>query len=159
MALPALIGTASGRGLILARINAHLAPGRLDVARFEVSWTGPTRLVGFRLIAPDGARVVDAPLAELDRSLGRLVVAGKGPTVLTLDHAALALHRDGPGKLDLAEAIRSLIAHPDPTRDLTVRVKDGSLTVRADGLDEPIVARAADLDLHIPAAPQPLTWT
>ncbi len=52
--LPSLLGTRFAPGEILAAINAALAPGRLDVDRFELSWTGPTRLVGFKLIAPDG---------------------------------------------------------------------------------------------------------
>ncbi len=158
IALPALVRTAWMRGQILTRINAALAPGRLNVERFDVSWTGPTRLVGFELIAPDGARVAEAPVAELNQSLGALLLGRRGPTVLLLDHAALAIRRGSDGRLDLVGALQSVIAHPDPTRDLTVRITHGSLVVRGDKLAEPITAQTADLDLHIPPSPQALTW-
>ncbi len=157
-ALPFLIGTQFARVRILSKINQVLAPGRLDVDRFEVSWTGPTRLVRFKLIAPDGARVADAPVAEISRSLGRLILGRKGPTVLSLDHATLLIHRHADGKLDLVAALQAVIDQPNPDRDLTIRIRDGSLEFRADGLTDPFAAQAADLDLRIPPAPQGLSW-
>lgn len=156
--LPVVVRTAWMRGQILTRINAALAPGRLAVDRFEVSWTGPTRLISFDLIAPDGARVAEAPVAELNRSLGDLLLGRGASTVLLLDHAAVAIKRGADGRLDLVDALQTVIAHPDPTRDLTVRITHGSLVVRGDNLAEPIEAQTADLDLHIPPSPQAMTW-
>ncbi len=158
-ALPFLIGTEFARVQILSKINQVLAPGRLDVDRFEVSWTRPTRLVGFKLIAPEGTRVADAPVAEVSRSLGQLILGRKGPTTLSLDHATLVIHRHADGKLDLVESLKTVINQPNPDRDLTIRIKDGSLEFRADGLTDPFVAQTADLDLRIPPSPQGLTWT
>ena len=158
LALPGLLRTEFARSRILSAINARFAPGRLEVGRFDLSWTGSTRLVDFRLIAPDGARVATAPVAVLDRSLGGLIFRPNAPAVLLLDHAALALHRHLDGQLDLAEALQGVIAHPDPTRDLIVRVTHGSLSLRAEPLIEPIQAEAADLVLKIPPAPQAMTW-
>ena len=158
LALPSLIRTEFARSRILAAINASLAPGRLEVRRFDVSWTGPIRLVDFHLIAPDGARVATAPVAVLDRSLGGLVLRPSARTVLLLDRASLILHRHLDGKLDLAEALQGVIAHPDPTRDLTVRVTHGSLSLQAEPLLEPILAETADLEIKIPPAPRAMTW-
>ena len=156
--VPSLVQTSFVRGKILARINAVVAPGRLDVDRFEVSWTGPTRLINLRLFAPGNARVAQTPLAELDRSLGGLILASKQPIVLDLGPADLQIQRHADGSLDLADALQGLIAHPDPTQSKTILIKGGTLTVRANGLAEPIAARLLDLDLKIPAAPRPLTW-
>ena len=158
IALPILVRTEFARGKILGAINTTFAPGRVDVERFEVAWTGPTRLVGFRLLAPDGAEVVKAPVAHLNRTLGGLLLRPGQPATLLLDRAALEIQRHADGKLDLTEALQAVIAHPDPTRDLTVRVTRGSLILRADQLAEPIQAETADLDLHIPPAPQAMTW-
>ena len=158
-ALPSLISTRFAHDQILKRINANLAPGRLEVDRFEVSWGQPTRLVGFKLISPNGARVVEVPAAELSRNLRQFILQPQGPAVLTLDRAAVVIERQSDGKLDLVEALQTLIAHPDPERDLVIRIVDGALTVRGSGLPEPIVAENAALDLHIQPAPRPLTWT
>ncbi len=73
-----------------------------------------------------------------------------GPTVLTLDRAALAHRAAADGKLDLVEALQTVIAHPDPHRDLTVRITDGSLIFRADRLPTRSSRRSADFDLQIP---------
>lgn len=156
--LPPLIGTRFARDRILARINADLAPGRLTVDRFEASWTGPMRLVGCALFAPGGNRVLDAPAARLDRSLGQLLIAGGRPAVLDLGPADLRVERRVDGTLDLAEALRGAIAHPDPAHDRTIRIRRGTLAVRPGGAFDPIVARGVDLDLHIPPAPGPTTW-
>ena len=158
LTLPSLIRTEFARTRILAAINARLAPGRLEVQRFDVSWTGPIRLVGFHLVAPDGIPVATAPVAVLDRSLGALVLRPSAPTVLLLDRASLVLHRHLDGRLDLAEALQGVIAHPDPTRDLTVRVTHGSLSLQAEPLLEPIQAETADLEIKIPPAPRAMTW-
>ena len=157
--LPSLIGTRFVRDKILGTINQRLAPGRLDVDRFAVSWTRPTRLLGFNLIAPDGTKVAQAPVAEISRSLAQILFRSEGATVLTLDRATLAIRRYPDGKLDLVEALRSVIDQPDPKRDLTIRIKDGSLQFRSDEPAEPIVAQTADLDLRIPPAPQGVSWT
>ena len=156
--LPGLIGTRFVRDKILGSINQRLAPGRLEVDRFAVSWTRPTRLVGFKLIAPDGARVAQAPVAEISRSLAQILFRSEGATVLTLNHATVAIRRHSDGKLDLVEALRSVIDQPDPKRDLTIQIKEGSLQFRSDGLAEPIVAQSANLDLRIPPAPQGVNW-
>ena len=156
-ALPSLVQTEFARSRILAAINATLAPGRLEVRHFDVSWTGPTRLIGFGLIAPDGVRVATAPVAVLDRSLGGLLLRPNAPTVLLLDKATLVFHRHPDGKLDLAEALQGVIAHPSPSRDLTVRITHGSLSFQAEPLREPIQIQTADLDLKIPPAPQAMT--
>ena len=157
--LPFLIGTQYARTQILAQINQTLAPGRLDVDRFEVSWTSPTRLVRFKLIAPDGNTVADARVAEISRSLGQILLRRPGSTVLNLERTRLAIHRSADGKLDLVEALKTVIDQPDPDRDLTIRIKGGSLDFRADGLADPFIAQAADLDLQIPPSPLGLTWT
>ena len=155
---PTLVGTRFVRDQILARINDNLAPGRLEVDRFEVSWTDSTRLIGCNLIAPDGTQVVAVPVAGLNLTLGSLIFHRDPATVLTLDHATLAIERHLDGKLNLTEALQTVIAHANPKRDLAIRIKDGTISVRSAGLADPLIVGTADLDLAIPPSPGAMTW-
>ncbi len=157
-AAPWLLSTDPARRLVMARINRVLAPGRVEFATLGLSWSGPTRLGGFVLLDPGGARVASGPSAVLDRRFGQLLFGGGGTATLTLDRASLEVERAPAGTINLAEALRSVIATPDPRRDLVVRVGGGTLRYRDPALAEPITADALDLTLRVPAAPSPLSW-
>ncbi len=158
-AVPWLLGTAPARSRVAARINAALAPGRLEFAALRLSWFGPTRLTEVALLDPAGRRVASVRSAKLDRSLGGLLLGARGPATLTLHGASLDVHRSAGGSIDLAEALRTIIATPDPERDLTVRIAGGSLRFADPSLAGPMAADPFDLDLRVRPAPDPVSWT
>ncbi len=110
-AVPRLLGTERARRVLLKQANAVLAPGGgLQVARFRFSWFGPTRMAGFTILDAEGQRVVEAPEAVLDRSLAGLLFDRPRFGTLTLDNAALDVDRRPDGSIDLADAIKPILA-------------------------------------------------
>lgn len=157
--LPWLLTTAPARSRVAAGINRALAPGRVEFDELHLSWFGPTRLSSVTLFDPKGTSVVKAPSAVYDQSLFRMLFEGRQPSILSLDGAALEVERSAEGVIDLADALRTIIANPDPKRDITIRIGHGSLRYRDPFLAEPVTADSADLNLRIPTAPNPVTWS
>ncbi len=156
--LPSLLSTPPARLRIERGINRALAPGSVRFEGIRLSWTGPTRLERFSLVDPRGKVVARAPAAVLDLTFGRLVFGGPGAATLLLDRAALDIERSPGGTIDLADALRTVIATPDPMRDLTIRIEGGTLRYADPFLAEPVRADRLDLNLRIPQAPHPLAW-
>ena len=52
-----------------------------------------------------------------------------------------------------------MIVSPDPDRDVTIRLGNGSIRYRDPFLAEPAVADTIDLTIHPPYAPAPVTWS
>ena len=157
--LPWLISTGPARSRVLAGLNQRVAPGRLAFEGLRVSWFGPARLSGVTLFDPQGEPVAKVPSAVFDKTLGQLILGSQGPSELTLEHALLEVERTADGSINIAQALQTLIAHPDPKRDLTIRVVNGSLRYRDPFLAEPSTAEALDLTLRIAPTPDPITWT
>ncbi len=158
-ALPWLLSTGPGRSRVLAGLNRAVAPGRLSFDGLRLSWFGPTRLSGITLYDPKGEPVAKVPSASFNRTLGQFILGSRGTAELTLEGAALEVERSADGSINLARALQTLIASPDPLRDLTIRIVDGSLRYRDPFLAEPSTAEAVDLTLRIPTAPNPVTWS
>ena len=158
-ALPWLLSTGPARSRIAARINRRVAPGRLAFEGLRLSWFGPTRLSGVTLFDPKGETVATVPSAVFDQSLGQILLGRQGPSELTLDDAVLEVERSADGSINLARALQTLIASPNPKLDLTVRIGHGSLRYRDPFLAEPSTAEALDLTLRIAPAPYPITWS
>lgn len=159
IALPSLLSTQPARTRIVARINDVLAPGFLEVGSLQLRWWGETRLDRVALLDPAGRVVVKTPTAILDRGLWHLLVGGLRGATLTLDDADLDVERAADGTVNLGRALSSLLAHPDPRRDLRVRIARGTLRYRDPALAEPIAADAVELDLRLPSAPNPVEGT
>ena len=157
-ALPWLLSTGPARSRVAAGLNRALAPGRLEFEELQVSWFGPTRLTRVSLLDPRGEPVAKVPAATLDRTLGQLLLGSRGPAILTLDGASLEVGRAAEGSVNLAEALRAVIATPDPNRDLTIRIANGSLRYRDPFLAEPATADSLDVTIRVPYAPGPVTW-
>jgi len=156
-AAPRLLSTPPARRWLLARANATLAPGKVEFATFRTAWAGPTVMTGFRLIDPEGDRVVDSPRATWDRGLWRILTDRPRYGTLALGRAALDIERHPDGRVDLYEALRPILK-ANRQFALAIRIEGGTLRVRAPGLVAPVAADRADITLNIPAAPAPLTW-
>ncbi len=159
VALPWLLTLGPARSRVASGLNQALAPGRLQFEELHLSWFGPTRLSSVTLLDPKGEAVAEAPSAVYDQSLFQILFAHREPATLTLDGASLEVERGEDGLINLAQALQTIIANPDPRRDITIRIARGSLRYRDPFLAEPSTAEALDLTLRIPTAPNPVTWS
>ncbi|WP_435005698.1 hypothetical protein P12x_003505 [Tundrisphaera lichenicola] len=156
--LPWLVGSRVGRSRLAERLNRALAPGHLEFQSLSVSWFGPTRLGEVVLKDPKGATVVSTPSAQLDRTLGRWILGSTRTLTLDLGAASLDVQRSEDGIIDLAQALQTILASPDPTRDLAIKIDGGTLQYRDPFLAEPSEADSVDLMLRIRPSPDPVTW-
>ncbi|WP_435017051.1 hypothetical protein TA3x_004641 [Tundrisphaera sp. TA3] len=159
LALPSLLSTRAAKSRIVGKINQVLAPGFLEVGALQLGWSGPIRLERVTLLDPKGAVVVATPSATLDRGLWHLWTGGLRGATLTLADAALDIERSADGTINLGRALASLIEHPDPRRDLTIKITRGTLRYRDPDLTVPATADRVQLSLRLPAAPDPITGT
>ena len=156
-AIPWWLGTDSGRRWLLSKADDALAPARLEVARFDFSWFGPTRMDGFALVDAQGDRVVSCPSARLDRGLFGLLFDRPRYGELRLERAVLEVERLPDGQIDLYETLRPILKGT-PETSFTIAIADGTLRLRGFGPLGTIEGRDFRLDLARPAAPNPLTW-
>ena len=94
---------------------------------------------------------------HLSWNLRDILVSRPDPVTLTLDRAGVDIERSAAGKVDLLETLKPIL-QDEPDRTLLVRVVEGRLRFRNEGLDEPFVAEKANIDLDLNAYPQPIAW-
>jgi translocation and assembly module TamB len=159
LALPWSIASGPFRSRVDAGLNAAFAPGRFQFEGLRLSWFGPTRLDRVTILDPKGQAVIKSGSLVLDRTLGQLLFRDHGPCTLTFDETTLEVARSADGSVDIAEALRTVVSSPDPQRDVTFRVTNGTIRYRDPFLAEPAVADSVDLTIHVPYAPSALTWS
>jgi hypothetical protein len=157
--LPWVLNTAPARRWLLVQANRVLAPGKLEVDAFHFSWLGPVRMERFVIRDHQGERVVESPQAVWDRQLTQILFDRPRYGTLRLTGGALNVERLEDGTIDLYEALKPVLT-PNPKADLLVQVRNATLSVldKKGQLPHPITAERADIDLHVAAAPKPLTW-
>lgn len=155
--LPWLIATPPIRRWLLARANQALAPGGLRFDRFAPSWFGPAKIEGLVLIDPAGERVIDAPTATWECTLGQILFQRPRHGRLVLHAPAVAIDHQADGSIDILETLRPILAR-NPEFELAIDVERGSLKLSSPRVLEPIVADDFDLRLRIPRAPGLLSW-
>jgi translocation and assembly module TamB len=159
VALPWALTLGPARSRVASGLNQALAPGRFQFEELHLAWFGPTRLSNVTLLDPKGEVVGKAPSAVYDQSLFQILFGFREPSNLTFDGASLEVERDSDGSVNLAQALQTIIASPDPKRDVTIRIARGSLRYRDPFLAEPSTADSVDLTLRLPFAPNPVTWS
>jgi len=157
-AVPWALNSGAGRRWLLARANRAMAPGAIEATSIRFSWLSPTELIGFALIDPQGDRVVEAPRATWSPSLGQTLLGPAARGTLTLHEARFDVERAADGSIDLAQALKPILSTRNPTADLAVVVRYGTLRLRTPDLARPIEASPAALHLRIPPRPGRLTW-
>jgi translocation and assembly module TamB len=157
--LPWLLSNGFARSQIDAGLTQAFTPGKVRFETIELGWFQPTRLSKVTLLDPEDKVVARVPVAVLDRSLFHLIFSSRSPMVLSLDDTALEVERSESGRIDLVEALKTIVAHPDPNRDRTIRIDHGTLRYSDPLLAEPSTADTVDLILRIPTAPHPVTWS
>lgn len=155
--LPNLLETSIARTVILQQADRHLAPGRLEVERFDFAWTKPTRMSGFRLLDPSGEPTITSETAWLDQSLWNLLSGPKRRKLLRLDRAELDIRRAEDGEINLLAAIEALF-EGDPRTKPGVWIVMDEARLRFDTPElEPIEA-IAKIGLDFPPRGKPLVW-
>ncbi len=154
---PLLVNSPAGNRLILAQLDRTFAPGRLRLDSIRVSWSGPTQLLGIRLDDPRGKTVLTAPTATLSASLWGFIRRPGRLGTLDLNGATFDVGQSDGGTVDIADALGSIIANPDPRRDLIVRAERASLVVGNRG--RRFVEGRMNLGVLIPASPSPVSWS
>jgi translocation and assembly module TamB len=173
-ALPWLASTPPARDAIVTRVNAAIAPSRVEVKGLSLSWFGAIRLTGVSLKNSAGKVLIDAERATTDRGLLALARDASQLGVVTLEGAAVDVERRADGSIDLVDALvpprpadapapESVAVGPKAeaaaTPDVTLRIARGKLRLATPELAEPLVADGFDMDVVLPAAAdKKLSW-
>ncbi len=142
---------------LVAGASRVLAPSSVRFDHLRVSWTRPTEIDGLVLRDAQGDDIVVSPRAHLSWNLREILLNRPDPLTLTLDRASVDIERSAAGTVDLLETLKPILKD-EPDRTLLVRVVDGKLRFRSEGLDEPFLADKANIDLDLNAFPQPIAW-
>lgn len=156
-ALPWIAGTPWAKQRMEAYANKLLAPGGVAFDRISVSWFGPTEIVAPALIDPQGDRVVSAPTGTFSWTLWQIVFTQPKVGTLWMHHGAVDIERAADGKVDLLEALAPILAD-SPERTIRIRINDGTLRFRQEGLADPFYADKAEIALDLPRHPDPVAW-
>jgi translocation and assembly module TamB len=161
VAAPTLLSTSSGRSYVLGRINNTIAPSRVELGAWSLSWNGSTRLTNFTLLDPSGKALLSAREAVLDRGVWQLLANRPDYGTLTLSGAKIDIERKGDGSIDVLESIAPLTGgdpneKSNPKTAITVKIVHGTLKVRSPELTEPLVAKRVRASVQLSAGPKPL---
>ena len=122
-----------------------------------------------------GRPSITVPRLSLNRTLPSLAMENPVGGLLVLEGAVIDIERRADGSIDLVDALESLLKgdptkpapkEPDPKAakpsrawdTLSLKLVNGSLSVRAPELPEPIKARRFELSAKMPAVKGPVTW-
>jgi translocation and assembly module TamB len=157
LALPWLIETPWVQRRLADAASRVLAPSAVRFDHLSVSWAHPTEIEGLVLRDAQGDDIVNSPRAHLSWSLRKILLSRPNPLTLTLERANLDIERFSDGKIDLLETLKPIL-NDEPDLTLLIRIVDGKLRFRSDGLDEPFLADKANINLDLNAFPQPIAW-
>src|SRR4051794_16156893 len=155
LAIPWGLATPPGQRWLLWRANRALKPGSITWSSLGFSWFGPTRFTGLVLRDARGDRVVQAPKATSDRTLGHLLFDQPRFGKFVLERAELDIERLPDGTIDLYETLKPIIRH-DIRTDVTVMIDKGRLRFRGEGLSRPLTADRVDLTMKVGPGPGPI---
>jgi len=155
LAIPWGLATPPGQRWLLRRANRTLKPGSITWTSLHFSWFGPTRFTGLALRDPQGDRVVQAPRATSDRTLGHLLFDQPRFGKFVLERAELDVEQLPDGSIDLYETLKPIIRH-DIRTDVTVVIDKGRLRFRGEGLSRPLTADRVDLSMKVGPGPKPI---
>ncbi len=156
-ALPWIIEVPAMQRLLASLASRVLAPGAVRFEHLSVFWNRPTEIDGLVLRDAQGDDIVVSPQGHFSWSLRQIVLTRPASATLTLDHAAVDIERSASGSVDLLETLKPILkAEPQLTQ--LVRVVDGRLRFRIEGLEEPFLADTANIELDLNAYPQPIAW-
>ena len=176
-AAPWVLSAGPVRSIVVARINAAIAPGSVVVEGWSLGWLGPIRIDGIALVGPQGKQVIAARQVRFDWGIIGLLLARPDYGTITVERAKIDVERRVDGSVDLLDALASATKpdpdhpdHPDrpgdPRRAITpgpeqpdrsglakiavkVVIKDGTLRAVSPELAEPLVAGRISAEVAI----------
>jgi len=157
LALPWIIEVPAMQRLLASLATRVMAPGAVRFAHLRVFWNRPTEIDGLVLRDAQGDDIVVSPQVHFSWSLREILLTRPASATLTLDQAAVDIERSAGGSVDLLETLKPILKD-EPDLTLLVRVVDGRLRFRNEGLEEPFLADKADIELDLNAYPQPIAW-
>jgi len=157
LALPWIIEVPAIQRLLANLATRVMAPGAVRFAHLSVFWNRPTEIDGLVLRDARGDDIVVSPQAHFSWTLRQILLSRPASATLTLDHAAVDIERSADGKVDLLETLKPILKD-EPDLTLLVRVVDGKLRFRNEGLEEPFLADKANIELDLNAYPQRIAW-
>ncbi len=166
-ALPWIASTPPARLAIVRAVNSALSPSTVEIKGISLAWTGSIRLQGLTLTNARGKTLIDARQAVLNRGLIALARNHSDLGTLTVDGAAVDIERKADGSIDLIDAlmppkpVTTAPATSEPTAAstplaVTLRVVNGSLTLKSPELIEPIKAGSMEMEVILSADPKEL---
>lgn len=155
-ALPYVASSMRARDWLLAKANAALSPGRLEIQEFRFSWFRPTEIRGMTIFDPQGKTVVDSRIVHWSRNLIGIVFDQPRYGTLRLEDAVLDIERHEDGSIDLVQALEPILVGTPQTEFVIELV--GNVVLRSPELVKPIRADRFTLEIQRPAAPGSLTW-
>ncbi len=139
LALPWIIEVPAMQRLLASLASRVVAPGAVRFGHLSVFWNRPTEIDGLVLRDAQGDDIVASPQARFSWSLRQILLSRPASAMLTLDQAAVDIERSANGKVDLLETLKPILKD-EPDLTLLVRVVDGKLRFRYEGLEEPFLA-------------------
>ena len=157
LALPYALSTTPARNWLLAKANATMTPGRVEVSRFSFSWFRPTKISQFVLYDPRGKPVVSSPSVIWERNLAQLLFDRPRYGIVHLLKAKVDVERRPDGSIDLEEALRPILTgKPETSFRLVI---EGRLRLATPELAEPFDSNRFGIVIDRPAAPGNIAWT
>jgi translocation and assembly module TamB len=156
-ALPWIVSLGPVQRQLTVQANRLMAPGSVRFDRLRVSWSRPTEIEGLVLRDAQGDDIVAGPKVQFGWNLWEILVTRPATGMLILDRADVSIERFADGRIDLLETLRPIISDR-PKRTVLIRVVEGALRFRIEGLNEPIVADSANIELDLNAYPGPVAW-
>lgn len=138
---------------VLARLSAGLR-GDLSADRVALSWFGPLRIAGLRIVDADRREVLRVAEARLAGGLWNLLAGWESFGELRIESPRVVLLLDEANRLSLAEALRPVRPAPEEPRGPLpalrgrIIVADGSLAV-ARGSQPAYQATALNLEFDL----------
>lgn len=157
LALPWVVELPAMQRLLANLATRVMAPGVVKFDHLRVFWNRSTEIDGLSLRDAQGDEIVVSPHARFSWSLRQILLSRPSPATLILDHAAVDIERLANGNVDLLETLKPILKD-EPDMTLLVRVVDGKLRFRNEGLEEPFLADKANIELDLNAFPQPIAW-
>ena len=157
LALPYGLSTTPARNWLLAKANATMTPGRVEVSRFSFSWFRPTRIDGFVIFDPRGKPVVSSRTVVWERNLFQILFDRPRFGTFRLNNATVDIDRKADGSIDLVDALRPILTgKPETSFRLVI---EGGLRLATPELAEPLASDRFAIVIDRPAAPGEVSWT
>jgi len=112
---PTLLSTKAGTSLIVSMINKGIR-GKAEIGDLSLSWSGPIRVKGFRLLDASGGEVLKINRLAVEIGVWRAIRARERFRQVTIESPRVVLYEQKDGSFSLFEALQPKRAKPKPEK-------------------------------------------